>query len=105
MTDFDVEVSALRSDARAWDRAGQNLSGPIAAIRPLTLTPDDLPGDAAELHATYEKARANMEKLMRQAAQYFDLMGSGLLAVATEYEQADQSGARRFVRHQLGDNR
>jgi hypothetical protein len=33
------------------------------------------PGNAAELHATYEKARASMEKLMRQAAQYFDLMG------------------------------
>jgi hypothetical protein len=109
MKDFDVEVGALRSDAKVWDQATQDLAGPIAAITPLTLEVNDLTpvGDMWGLRATYEKARDNMEKLMTQAAKYFDLIGDTLIAVAADYEGAEQTGARRFERQEnrLGGNR
>jgi hypothetical protein len=109
--DLDVEVGALRSDAKAWDEAAQSLSQPTTAISPLTLDINDLTplplDDAMGLKTTYEKARANAQSLMTQAAKYFDLIGSALIAVAAEYEGTEQTRARRFRRHEseLGDDR
>lgn len=109
MKDFDVEVGALRADAKVWDRAGQELAAPIAAIKPLVLDSDDLTAidGWVGLTATYEKARATMENLMTQAATYFDRIGSSLIAVSAEYERSEQSGGRRFdlQRDRLGRNR
>lgn len=109
MNDFDVEVGALRSDARVWDQAAQDLSGPVTAIEPLTLDLNDLTplGELMGLRTTYETARANVENLMGQAAKYFDVIGTALLAVAAEYEGTEQTGVRRFRSHEseLGDDR
>lgn len=98
MNGFDVEVGALRSDARAWDQAAQELAAPVAAIRPLTLGPNDIPilGNTTGLNASYEKARGNVERLMEQAATYFERIGDALLAVASEYEGTEQVSAYRF---------
>jgi uncharacterized protein YukE len=109
MKDFDVEVGALRSDAKVWDQAAQDLAGPIAAITPLTLEINDLTplGEFWGLRATYEQARHNMEKLMTQAAKYFDRIGDTLVAVAADYEGTEQTGVRRYERQesQLGGDR
>jgi uncharacterized protein YukE len=98
MTDFDVEVGALKDDAKVWDRAAEELAAPIAAIRPLVLDGDDLTAvdGWVGLAATYEKARATMETLMTQAASYFERIGTALIAVAADYERSEQSGTRRF---------
>lgn len=107
--DLDVEVGALRSDAKVWDKAAEELSGPVAAITPLTLDLNDLTplGNRMGLRTTYEKARANVESLMEQAATYFDRIGTALIAVAAEYEGTEQTGVHRFQRHEseLGDYR
>jgi hypothetical protein len=109
MKDFDVEVGALRADAKVWDRAAQDLAAPIAAITPLVLDQDDLTAvdGWVGLTATYEKARANMENLMTQAASYFERISGSLIAVATEYEGSEQTGARRYEaqRNRLGQQR
>ena len=98
MTGFDVEVAALRADAKVWDRAAQDLAAPIAAIRPLVLDENDLTAvdGWVGLTATYEKARSTMEGLMTQAAAYFDRIGGALITVAGEYEGAEQAGTRRY---------
>jgi hypothetical protein len=95
---FDVELEALRSDARTWDKARQELAGPTNAIKPLILDITDLTpvGDYQKLNETYEKARGNMERLLGEAAGYFDRMEDGLIAVAKEYEQLDQASGGRF---------
>ena len=107
--DFNVEVNALRSDAKVWDQAAQDLSGPIAATRPLTLEINDLTpvGDLRGLRTTYEEARHNMEQLMTQAAKYFDRIGDTLIAVAADYEGTEHTGVRRFERQEsrLGGDR
>jgi hypothetical protein len=102
---FEVEIAALRSDAKAWDQAAQDLSGPIDSIRPLTLNgADDVTGlgQRMGIDASYEKARSRMEQLMGQAVEYFGIIADALLAVAAEYERMEAEGVSRFEQQGRG---
>lgn len=96
---YEVEIAALKSDAKAWDQAAKDLSGPIDAIRPLILNgADDVTGlgQRMGIDASYEKARGNVERLMNDAVRYFGDIADTLLAVAAEYERLEQAAVDRF---------
>jgi uncharacterized protein YukE len=96
MDGFEVEINALKSDAKVWDKAASDMDGPIQAIRPLTLNgADDVTGlgQRMGIDTSYEKARSNMETQMTQAVEYFHSLSSALTDVATNYEQMEASGA------------
>ena len=67
MSDIQVALDAMRSDAQIWDAAAENLNGPLVAMSGLTATPADVSMWAADrgLHNTYDSARVAVESLLR----------------------------------------
>jgi hypothetical protein len=95
---FEVEVNALKSDAKAWSDASTALEAPKQAIAPLTLNgADDVMGlgERMGIDDSYEKARSGIENMLGQAMEYFNTMSSSLTAVATDYEQMEQGNVVR----------
>lgn len=96
---LEVEINALKSDAKAWDQAATDMDGPIQGIAPLTLNgADDVMGlgERLGIDDSYEQARSKMAELMGQAIEYFGAMSTALTDVATNYEQMEQAGHARF---------
>jgi len=100
MTDIDVALQALRSDAGTWHSAGDQLSGPISAIGGLTLTGADVSMWAVDrgLDATYEQARHAMARQLTQAAENFHKIGQTLGAAADTYEREEQANVHMLNR-------
>jgi len=102
---FEVEINALKSDAKVWDDAATALEAPKQAIAPLTLNgADDVMGlgERMGIDDSYEKARSGIENMCGQAMEYFGTMSTSLIAVAGEYEQMDVQQASGY-NSQQGD--
>lgn len=72
MSDLDVTIAALRSDAKAWRNAGSDLADPKTAVEPLTLdgaTDVMFIGAQRGIDETYERLRTKMDELMGQATK------------------------------------
>ncbi len=99
MTDIGVAIEALRSDAKIWERAAEDLAGPTAAIGPLGLngSPDVMMyGADIGIDTTYNESRSAIEDLLAKAAQYFQELADTLVSVAANYEMQEAEGASDF---------
>lgn len=100
MVDIRAAVDALRSDAKAWDGAAEDLDGPRQAIGALGLTGSDVSmyGVDKGIDETYSGAQAALENMLRQAAENFHNLSGALLRAADMYDQGEaehQEGFRR----------
>lgn len=99
MTDIGVAIEALRSDAKIWERAAEELADPRAAIGPLGLTgsPDVMMyGADIGIDTTYNASKAAIEDLLFQAAGYFRELADTLVSVAADYERQEAEGMSDF---------
>jgi hypothetical protein len=98
MTDVDVALEALRSDAGVWHTAAGNLTGPMNALAGLTLTGADVSMWAVDrgLDRTYDQARTAVIDLLRQGAENFTNLGNALAAAADTYQREEEANLHRF---------
>lgn len=98
MTDVDVALAALRSDAEVWHTAAQDLNGPVNALGGLTLTGADVSKWAVErgLDRTYDQARTTVIDMLGQATENFTNLGNALLAAADTYQREEEANLHRF---------
>ncbi|MBB5152928.1 type VII secretion target [Saccharopolyspora phatthalungensis] len=90
----DVALEALRSDASVWETAADSLSAPITALGPLKVTGEEVSMWAVDrgLDDAFNDARAALEDMIRQAAEYFREIGADLRSAADQYERDDDQG-------------
>lgn len=96
---IEVAIEALRTDAKIWDQAADDLSDPTSAVGPLVLNGgNDVTGmgERMGIHTTYENTRTQMEDLLGQAADYFRELARTLLVVAADYEQRERERQEMF---------
>lgn len=101
-----VEIAALRTDAKAWDQAADDMSDPRNAVVPLTLNgANDVMGLGSRMgiDVTYETARSKAEELMGQAAGYFIELATALTDTAAYYEAQEQARASEFAQLTAND--
>jgi hypothetical protein len=98
MSDIDVALSALHSDAKAWHAAGDRLNGPLNAIGALGLTRLDVSMWAADrgLDRTYENARSALSERLMQAAENFHRIGQALSDAADTYQREEEANLHMF---------
>lgn len=98
MSDIDVALEALRSDAKVWDGATDSLNGPIAAISGLTLTGADFSMWAVDrgLDRTYDEARSALDTQLRQAAENFRKIAETLAQAADTYQREEEANLHTF---------
>lgn len=98
MSDIQTALEAMRSDAKIWDNAGEDLQAPRSAAGRVTITGADVSMWAADrgLHATYESARAKLEDLLRQAADNFHSMADALRDSADTYQREEEANMHKF---------
>jgi hypothetical protein len=98
MTDIDVALAALRSDAQVWHTAAQDLNGPVTALGGLTLTGADVSMWAVDrgLDRTYDQARTTVMDLLGQAAENFTNVGNAVLAAADTYQREEEANLHQF---------
>lgn len=91
---IEVALDAMRSDARAWQTAAEQLSGPKSAIGSLSVTVADVSVFAvwAGLDQSYNEAVAAIEEALQNAADYFLKLSSDLNGAASQYERDDEEG-------------
>ena len=93
MTDIDVALQALRSDARLWSAAASSLDGPNTAIGGLALSGMEMSMYAVDagLDRTYNNARNRLTEMLGQAEQNFTNLSKALLAAAETYEYEEEA--------------
>ncbi|MEQ0563943.1 hypothetical protein ABJI51_33095 [Amycolatopsis sp. NEAU-NG30] len=98
MNDMEVALEALRSDARTWDIAADNLNQARGIVAPLELTPRDVMSFAAArgFDRRYNDMRAKLDLLLAQGADNFRGIAGSLLNGAAIYERAEAEHASRF---------
>ncbi|MQA64095.1 MAG: hypothetical protein GEU86_22165 [Actinophytocola sp.] len=99
MTDIGVAIEALRSDARIWEQAAEDLADPASAVGPLALngSPDVMMyGADIGIDTTYNESRAAIEDLLGKAVGYFRELADTLVSVAANYEEGEAEGATGF---------
>lgn len=93
-----VACDALRSDARKWAAASDEMMAAATAAQNLVLGRDQF-GYAAEsrgLVAAYTTVQQRIAHLLTGADAEFDKISSALKASADTYESEDASGAHRM---------
>lgn len=98
-----VGLDALRRDAEAWRGVSRELAGPIRQFRELLAvdpTAFSLLAETEGLPAAYAEITVTMTRLLEQATQITNDMGSTLQNAADTYEREDRAGA-----HRIGDAR
>ncbi|WP_290056068.1 hypothetical protein [Amycolatopsis solani] len=98
MSDVEVALEALRSDAATWDQAADNLNQARGIVAPLELTPKDVMSYAAArgFNRRYNDMRAKLDHLLAQGSENFRGIAGSLLTGATIYEQAEADHANRL---------
>ena len=91
---IDVALEALRSDAKKWNTAAQDLSDPLGALDSLEVTVADVSIFAqwAGLDKSFNDATSAMTDVLQKASKYFGKIGSDLEEAAKEYETDDDKG-------------
>lgn len=100
MADISVALEALRSDARVWDQAADDLAGPRSAIDPLELTPFDVMCFAAQagLDRLYNETRVKLQDMIGQAAGNFHNVAGALRQAADTYERDEEQRKKHIKR-------
>lgn len=96
----EVACDALRSDAKKWATASNEMLAAATAAQNLVLGPDQF-GYAAEnrgLVAAYTTLQQRIAHLLTGADGEFDKISSTLRASANTYEYEDTQGAHRMRR-------
>ncbi|UOX86427.1 hypothetical protein MUY14_32400 [Amycolatopsis sp. FBCC-B4732] len=98
MSDVEVALEALRSDANTWDLAADNLNQARGIVAPLELTPKDVMSYAAArgFDRRYNDMRAKLDRLLAQGSANFRGIAGSLLEGAEIYEQAEAGHAGRL---------
>ena len=98
MSDVEVALEALRSDAATWDQAADNLNQARGIVAPLELTPAEVMSYASVrgFDRRYNDMRAKLDRLLAQGAENFRGIAGSLLTGATIYEQAEAGHASRL---------
>ena len=98
MSDIEVALAAMRTDAGLWDNAADGTEGQTSALGGVTLTPEDVSMWAADagLDQTYDKARTQVQTLLQQGADNFRAIAEALRASADTYEREDEAGRHTF---------
>ncbi|MCR6488603.1 hypothetical protein M8542_37820 [Amycolatopsis sp. OK19-0408] len=95
MSDIEVALEALRSDAGTWDLAADNLNQARGIVAPLELGPREVMSYAAArgFDRRYNDMRAKLDSLLAQGAENFRGIAGSLLNGAAIYEQAEADHA------------
>lgn len=98
MSDLDVALAAMRSDAALWEAAAGDLQGPASAVGEVTVSAADVSMWAADrgLDATYEAARSQVAQLLAQGAENLRALAGALRASADTYQREDEAGRHTF---------
>ena len=98
MSDIEVALAAMRTDAGLWDSAADDIQGPTSALGGVTLTAADVSKWAADagLDQMYEQARTQVETLLQQGAENFRAIAGTLRASADTYQREDEAGRHTF---------
>lgn len=104
MVDVRTAVGALRSDAKIWDDAGNDLDGPRQAIGSLGLTGSDVSmyGVDYGIDRTYATAQSTLQNMLQQATQNFHALAGALQHAADLYDQTDTDN-QQLLSHLEGD--
>lgn len=93
---IQVEIEALRRDARTWAGGEGSMAHTMRAAATsgdtaLRVTPQQLSfaGQEVGLDQTYEQLRAKAVRLMGEAAANFEAVAGALTRAADEYERTD----------------
>jgi hypothetical protein len=101
--DVKVACGALRSDAKKWATASDEMSTATSSAQNLVLGRDQF-GYAAENHglvASYTTLQQRLAGLLQGADTEFGKIDSTLRTVADIYEREDAAGAHKF--NQMGN--
>lgn len=95
---IEVALDALTADAVLWYDASSVLGTAAWSASGLTLTTGSLSNVAAEtgLVATYEEARARIERLLREGDAELATIATTLRQVRSAYESQDMSKRDAF---------
>lgn len=94
--DSDVEAAfdALVYDAKKWEKAAEDLTGPSYSIWPLEISgpKDVMPfGMGAGIDEKYNQVRIQIQDMLDQASEYFSTLASTLHQVASDYAAQEES--------------
>lgn len=98
MSDVEVALEALRSDAAAWDEAAGHLGEAGAVVAPLGLTPADVMSYAAGrgFHHQYGLTLAKLEDSLRRGALNFHRISDSLHRGAAMYRVSEEEHQRKL---------
>lgn len=93
MTDIDVALQALRSDAELWSTAASSLDEPKAAVGGLALSGAEMSMYAVDLglDRTYNDARTRMIDMLGQGQENFTNLSQALRAAADTYQREEEA--------------
>ncbi|MFD9887965.1 hypothetical protein ACFWY9_01385 [Amycolatopsis sp. NPDC059027] len=98
MSDTEVALEALRSDAKVWNQAADSLLGPTREIAAMSLAEDDVMSYAARagFHRQYNDMRQLLQDMSQQAAVNFDALAEVLRNAAGMYERTEEEHGNRI---------
>lgn len=98
MSDVEVALAAMRTDAGLWDDAAGAMLGPASALDGVSVTAADVSRWAADagLDQMYEQTRTQVQTLLRQGAENFRAIAGTLRASAETYQREDEAGRHTF---------
>jgi hypothetical protein len=98
MSDIEVALQAMRSDAQVWQTAAGSLDAPVGALGGLTLTGADVSmyGVDRGLDRTYENARTAVIDMLGQAKENFTNLANALSAAADTYQREEEQNLHTF---------
>lgn len=98
MSDIEVALAAMRTDAGLWDSASGGLQGPASALDGVCLAEADVSKWAADagLGQLYEQARTQLQTLLQQGADNFRAIAGTLRVSADTYQREDEAGRHTF---------
>jgi len=95
---ISVETEVLKQGAASFSREAEALKdGAEKKIPHLTLPSDAFPVFALSAFHDYEKVRAALQTLAPAVQQTLDAIGSGLGAVAANYERNEETNGKNFT--------
>ena len=100
-----VACDALRSDAKKWTAASDEMSAAAGSAQNLVLGRDQF-GYAAETHglvASYTTLQNRIATLLQGADAEFDKIAGALKTAADTYEREDAEGAHAMNQIQVGN--
>lgn len=98
MSDIEVALEALRSDAAAWDEAAGGLGEAGAVVAPLGLTAADVMSYAAGrgFHHQYGSTLAKLEYSLQRGALNFHRVSDSLRRGAALYQVSEEERRRKL---------